>query len=189
LQAFEQFLIHKEGVPTKNAPYYVKWVSDSYRFVDIPETQPLTSEQTAEYLGSLSKKHEDWQVQQADRALKLYDYFLSRGQRSENEASADSQDSWKEIEKKMRQALRLRHRSYSTEQTYMQWIRQFQGFLDGKLHNSLYGKDLQDFLSYLAVERKVSASTQNQALLSAISNERLAVSYIFLKQGESNERL
>jgi len=78
LQAFEQFLIHKEGVPTKNAPYYVKWVSDCYRFVDIPETQPLTSEQTAEYLGSLSKKHEDWQVQQADRALKLYDYFLSR---------------------------------------------------------------------------------------------------------------
>ncbi len=30
--------------------------------------------------------------------------------------------------------------------------------------NSLDGKDLQDFLSYLAVERKVSASTQNQAL-------------------------
>ncbi len=39
----------KEGVPKKNAPYYVKWVSDCYRFVDKPETQPLTNEQTAEF--------------------------------------------------------------------------------------------------------------------------------------------
>lgn len=164
LQAFEQFLICKEGVPGKNVPYYVKWVSDCYRFVDKPETQPLTNEQTAEFLSRLAKKHEDWQVQQADRALKLYDYFLSRGQRSEDGALVNNQENWKEIEKKMREALRLRHRSYSTEQTYIQWIRQFQGFLDGKTHNSLEGKDLQHFLSYLAVERKVSASTQNQAL-------------------------
>lgn len=49
LQAFEQFLMNNEGVPRKNAPYYVKWVSECYRFVDKPETKPLTKEQTAEY--------------------------------------------------------------------------------------------------------------------------------------------
>jgi len=75
LQAFEQFLMDKEGVPQKNAPYYVKWVSDCYRFVAKPETQSLTNEQTAEFLIRLTKKHEDWQVQQADRALKLYGYY------------------------------------------------------------------------------------------------------------------
>ncbi|MDQ7786068.1 MAG: site-specific integrase [Thermodesulfovibrionales bacterium] len=154
----------KEGVPKKNAPYYVKWVSDCYRFVDKPETQSLTNEQTAEFLSRLTKKHEDWQVQQADRALRLYGYFLTRKQISEGEPSVDNQGDWKEIEEKMRQALRLRHRSYSTEKTYILWLRQFQGFFDGKHHNSLDGKDLQNFLSYLAVERKVSASTQNQAL-------------------------
>jgi len=164
LQAFEQFLMDKEGVPKKNAPYYVKWVSDCYRFVDKPETQSLTNEQTAEFLIRLTKKLEDWQVQQADRALRSYGYFLTRKQRSEGEPSVNNQGDWKEIEEKMRQALRLRHRSYSTEQTYIQWLRQFHGFLDGKHHNSLEGKDLQNFLSYLAVERKVSASTQNQAL-------------------------
>jgi integron integrase len=184
LQAFEQFLIHKEGVPGKNAPYYVKWVSDCYQFVDKPDTQPLTNEQTAEYLSRLTKKHEDWQVQQADRALKLYDYFLSRGQRSEEGASVDNQGDWKELEKKMREALRLRHRSYSTEQTYIQWLRQFQGFLGGKHHNALEGKDLQDFLSYLAVERRVSASTQNQALNAIVFLYR----YVFDKdiEGEIN---
>jgi hypothetical protein len=30
--------------------------------------------------------------------------------------------------------------------------------------HQLEGRDLQDFLSHLAVEKKVSASTQNQAL-------------------------
>jgi site-specific recombinase XerD len=65
LQAFEQFLMDKEEVPKKNAPYYLKWVSDCYRFVDKPETQSLTNEQTAEFLSWLTKKHEDWQVQQA----------------------------------------------------------------------------------------------------------------------------
>ena len=73
-------------------------------------------------------------------------------------------DDWKKIEEKMREALRLRHRSYSTEKTYVMWLRQFQGFVNGRQPQSLDGKNIQDFLSYLAVEKKVSASTQNQAL-------------------------
>lgn len=164
LQAFEQFLSDKERVPQKNAPYYVKWVSDCYRYFDKAETQLLTNEQNTEFLSQLAKKHEDWQVQQADRALRLYGYFLTRKRTSEDEPSVNNQGDWKEIEEEMRQALRLRHRSYSTETTYILWFRQFQGFVNGKQYQSLDGKDLQNFLSYLAVERKVSASTQNQAL-------------------------
>lgn len=60
--------------------------------------------------------------------------------------------------------LRLRHRSYSTEKTYILWLRQFRGFIKDKNPHSLGGKDIQNFLSHLAVEKKVSASTQNQAL-------------------------
>ena len=164
LQVFNQFLSAKERIPEKNIPYYVKWVSDCYRYFDIPETQPLTNDQNAKFLNHLAKKHEDWQVQQADRALRLYGYFLSRRQRNEDGTSDDMPDDWKKIDEKMREALRLRHRSYSTEKTYVMWLRQFQGFVNGKQPQSLEGKDIQDFLSYLAVEKKVSASTQNQAL-------------------------
>ncbi len=71
---------------------------------------------------------------------------------------------WKAVEEKMIEAIRLRHRSYSTEKTYIAWFRQFQRFVKSKDLNSLGAKDIQDFLSYLAVERKVSTSTQNQAL-------------------------
>ena len=61
LQAFQQFLIDKEKVPHKNAPYYVKWVSDCYRYFDKAETQVLTNEQSAEFLSHLAKKRLDYQ--------------------------------------------------------------------------------------------------------------------------------
>ncbi len=64
----------------------------------------------------------------------------------------------------MRDALRLRHRSLSTEKTYLAWLKGFKAFVDQKDPNHLEGTDHQDFLSHLAVERKVSASKQNQAL-------------------------
>jgi integron integrase len=60
--------------------------------------------------------------------------------------------------------LRTRHYSYRTEQTYLHWIKQFILFHD-KRHPALLGSDdIGTFLSHLAVERTVSASTQNQAL-------------------------
>ena len=52
---------------------------------------------------------------------------------------------WNGVEEKTIEAVRLRHRSYSTEKTYISWLRQFQGFVKCKVLQSLDGKDLQDF--------------------------------------------
>lgn len=73
-------------------------------------------------------------------------------------------ETWKLLEEKMRNALRLRQRSLSTEKTYLIWLRSFKAFVGEKQPDQLQGRDLQDFLSHLAVEKKVSSSTQNQAL-------------------------
>lgn len=60
--------------------------------------------------------------------------------------------------------MRLRHYSRRTERAYVQWIRRFILFHD-KRHPAEMGRDeVTQFLSALAVDRKVSASTQNQAL-------------------------
>jgi integron integrase len=62
------------------------------------------------------------------------------------------------------QAIRLHHYSYETEKAYSQWIRRFILF-NGKRHpRTLAAHDIEKFLSYLATDRRVSASTQNQAL-------------------------
>lgn len=61
-------------------------------------------------------------------------------------------------------AVRLKHYSYRTEKTYTHWVRRFILF-HGKRHPATMGKsELEAFLTYLAVDRRVSASTQNQAM-------------------------
>jgi integron integrase len=65
---------------------------------------------------------------------------------------------------RVREANRLRHGSRSTEKSYVAWIRRFIVF-HGKRHPAEMGAaEVAQFLSSLAVEGKVAASTQNQAL-------------------------
>jgi integron integrase len=65
---------------------------------------------------------------------------------------------------RVREAIRVRHYSYRTELVYLQWIRRYILF-NGKRHPSDMGKpEVSAFLSHLAAQRNVSASTQNQAL-------------------------
>ena len=60
--------------------------------------------------------------------------------------------------------IRTNQLSYSTEKVYISWIYRFIVFHERRHPNEMGGKEIGDFLTYLAVERKVSASTQNQAL-------------------------
>ena len=55
------------------------------------------------------------------------------------------------------------HRSYRTEQAYIGWVRRFYRFMKGHSPYSLDSSHVKDFMTYLAVERKVAISTQNQA--------------------------
>ncbi len=65
----------------------------------------------------------------------------------------------------VREVLRYHHYAYRTEQTYCQWILRYIHHFGGKTHPKLLGaKDIERFLSHLATEGKVSASTQRQAL-------------------------
>jgi site-specific recombinase XerD len=64
----------------------------------------------------------------------------------------------------LRAAIRTRHYSPRTEEAYVHWVRRFVRFA-GTRHPRLLGvTDVTRFLSSLAVEARVSASTQNQAL-------------------------
>ena len=64
----------------------------------------------------------------------------------------------------VRAKIRLKHYNIRTEQAYVDWIRRYILFHD-KRHPQEMGKpEVEQFLSHLAVERNVAASTQNQAL-------------------------
>ena len=65
---------------------------------------------------------------------------------------------------RVREVIRTNQFSYSTEKTYLGWIYRYIIYNDKRHPKEMGGKEIAAFLSYLAVERKVSASTQNQAL-------------------------
>jgi integron integrase len=164
LEQFRTYLTEKARIKDKYIPYYIKWVSDCYSFFDQPPENPLSNDQKQEFLKHVSRRREEWQVNQADYALRLYSFFLNRGLKESSQDSGSSEEKWKELLEETRKALRLRHRSLTTEKNYLIWLRHFQRFAGAKLPKELGGRDLQDFLTHLAVERKVSSSTQNQAL-------------------------
>ena len=64
----------------------------------------------------------------------------------------------------MRRVLRLRRYSRRTEESYVAWIRRYVRFCGMRHPRELGPSDVTRFLSSLAVDRRVSASTQNQAL-------------------------
>lgn len=64
----------------------------------------------------------------------------------------------------LRDRIRLKHYSLRTEQAYLQWVKRYILF-HGKRHPADLGKEeIESFLTSLAVDRNVAASTQTQAL-------------------------
>jgi integron integrase len=63
-----------------------------------------------------------------------------------------------------RERMRTRHLSLRTEQAYLQWMRRYSVFHQGRHPRELGAPAVEQFLTHLAVQRKVSAATQNQAL-------------------------
>jgi len=64
----------------------------------------------------------------------------------------------------IKEVLRYHHYAYRTEQTYCQWILRYIRFFDKTHPQNLNSKNIERFLSHLALKKEVSASTQRQAL-------------------------
>lgn len=67
-----------------------------------------------------------------------------------------------------RDKIRFKHYSIKTEKSYVGWIKQFI-FFHNKRHPIEMGKaEIEQFLTHLAVNRKVSPTTQNQAFYAIV---------------------
>jgi len=70
---------------------------------------------------------------------------------------------WTSVYNDLDAEIKIRHYSPKTLKAYRGWVRQFQNFTKSKGPQLLSNTDVKDFLTFLAVKRKVSASSQNQA--------------------------
>jgi len=64
----------------------------------------------------------------------------------------------------VRYVIRVKHFSIRTEEAYVNWIRKFILFHNKRHPIEMGEHDVSQFLTYLAVKKRVAASTQNQAL-------------------------
>ncbi|MDH4028918.1 MAG: phage integrase N-terminal SAM-like domain-containing protein [Nitrospirota bacterium] len=91
----------------------------------------------------------------------------------------------KELFGRFRSEMRRRHYSLRTEKSYEEWIRRFLIFHALRPPHELGAAAVKEYLEYLAEERQVTASTQSQALLKAVSGQHSA----FSQEKKKYERL
>ena len=68
----------------------------------------------------------------------------------------------------IRHVMRTKHYSIQTEKAYLSWIKRFIWFNQKRHPQDLGEKEVTQFLAHLAVNRKVTSSTQNLALCSIV---------------------
>ncbi|GBE03664.1 hypothetical protein BMS3Abin09_00582 [bacterium BMS3Abin09] len=184
----------RKGIPEKTALWYLNWLKQFARFIRNRELSQCVITDVEKFLSQLSDKNnlETWQIEQAKNSLLLfYKEYLNVpwGSRieglvikkadppkaflkecPENELFRDESPPkelttiYRNLLEKLRTEIRVRHYSVRTEQTYEQWVRRFLFFSKMRPVAELSAGEVRVYLEYLATKRKVSASTQNQAL-------------------------
>jgi len=169
LPEFQKYLLERKLVPEKNVPYFAYWVS---RFLDFARKRDISATEykeasIIEFLDILrtDQKILDWQPRQADDAIRLY-YFNYLGKASGQTGGAAGIMDADSALTETKRLIRLKHYSYSTERTYLQWIKRFLDYTlqtGKKKISDIAAEDFKNFISHLALKEKVSSSTQNQA--------------------------
>ncbi len=174
LGPFEQYLAQRRLAGEAQRPYLIRWVR---RFLQSAggrtDLNPMDRERVFEDEISADSRLEEWQKQQAMRAVHLYlNSFLPAtaggGTKirhiEKNGESTDTVPRSKSTPlEKMRELLRIRHYSYRTEQSYLEWVERYFKYVKTQNLEPNQADSLQAFLSWLAMEQRVAASTQNQA--------------------------
>jgi hypothetical protein len=170
LPEFQKFLLAKKLVPEKNVFFYAVWANKFFNYARKNRISSDSYQENAisEFLEVLkSDPHvSDWQIRQAGDAIRLY-YFHYRGLKPVHLRAVKAGDSMIALLNETTRLLRLKHYSYSTERTYLQWIKRFLDYEGQTGEKGASGdfdaEDFKNFISHLALKGKVAASTQNQA--------------------------
>ena len=162
LEEFGEFLLRRRIVPEKNAKFYVAWVRKFLGQAADPKLSP--EGRIEDFVEGLRREggREDWQVEQAERAVKTFFHAFQNGAGLEErpaarvERDAAGRVGVAETLAATRELLRTKHYSYRTEQTYLGWIGQFleyQGSLGTSIQDS--GVRIQK------EEKRAGSSTSN----------------------------
>jgi integron integrase len=171
-------LLATGSVPSKEYAAYKKWLLyylDFCKKYNHPYAEPKS---LLLFCDKLKEKHQnDSQRLQAQLAVKLYYSGLSQESRrppplyqvhhvqektNEHITEEQTHHPWNIAMEKLKHEILVRHYSKKTLKAYSLWAEKFRYFIKNKLPENLTPDDVKEFLTFLAVKKKVSASSQNQ---------------------------
>ncbi len=187
--------VEENRVRSDRSTFYVKWAQAFVNFLPGKRLRERSRQDIEGFLAELAKRPavKDWQVRQAEHAVKiLYETFLP-GYSPETAANPAVKMEEKktaacfpvkragrfrdrvvpgEVERlfaplidALKAEIRSRHYSIRTETAYADWVRRFIAFQEYADPRRIDATAaVKDYLEYLAIVREVAASTQNQVL-------------------------
>ncbi len=167
LEPFVSYIKQRALVDDHHLPYYVKW-AQRFLTADLPPiaSSPQDRIRAFENLLSQDRTLQEWQIRQAIRAAELYVKVFTTSQPSVPIKPAEQDQAIAQAEStyiQMRDLIRIRHYSYKTEQTYLDWVRRYLAYALKQDLDWQQSDSVRAYLSSLATQHDVAASTQNQA--------------------------
>jgi integron integrase len=163
---YEKYIVENNFVDSSKSSYYSAWVK---KFLNLNLSNQLNiEEKVRQFVQSLSTDNslQSWQLDQARHAVELY-----LGMFIQNTACPESENipsEFLDIQNEMLTVLRLKHYSYRTEQTYMDWCKRYYKYCFQEKLDFKNSESVKIYLTYLAVNRGVASATQNQAFNSIL---------------------
>ena len=163
MDEFVHYLRKKRIANAKKRAYYAQWVRNLFRHIGKKPGHSIRDLEIKQFLSEISDSYQDWQVRQAQDAIRLYLYYQGQPKTTQVTKSYPHERLWSAAVDQMVATMRLKHPSLRTEKTFLAWMRQFYRHVRGVGPKDLDSQHVKNFLTYLAIERKVARATQNLA--------------------------
>ena len=157
--AYREYLLTVAHLDERTATAYIGFLGRFRRVV--PRTVKNREVALECFEQSLGQSESPARVKQALDAVRHYWYAVDRARRGGPGVRLSAPR--ERLLAEMRRVVRLQHKSYRTEQTYLGWARRFLAHSAPTPVRGLTERDARRFLSFLAVELRVASSTQEQA--------------------------
>ena len=176
--------LRQHKIPSKEIPFYLKWLRYYLDFCHKYSHAASTPNSLSSFMQKLKQKHQtEQQILQAKQAITLFYKLIEYYKKDSSELSTQKKEeyrknlnidltaainvsknqSWINELEILANEIKLRQYSRKTLRAYTTWARRFQAYLKSKSPKLLESIDAKKFITHLAVEKQVAASTQNQA--------------------------
>jgi len=174
--------LQQQNLPAGQLSSFLKWLQYYLDFCAKYHHPAAASDSLPLYLKKLTeKKQTREQMLEAEKAIGLFVQLIAVRKQSkaavtaaaitaypikpvsQNKVHDPKASSWLAEFNGLAEEIKLRHYSPKTLKSYRVWVSKFQAFVRSKPAQSLESQDAKAFITWIAVKRQVSASTQNQA--------------------------